>query len=48
MLASTNCSVTVVRLQTLIGALRENEAPNDSSRSWAHCEESFVALSAAD
>lgn len=36
MLASTNCSVTVVRLQTLIGALRENEAPNDALSSTLH------------
>lgn len=30
MLASTNGSMTVVRLQTLIGALRENEAPSEA------------------
>lgn len=30
MLASTNGSMTVVRLLTLIGALRENEAPSEA------------------
>lgn len=30
MLARTNCTVTVARLQTLIGALCENEPPNEA------------------
>lgn len=30
MIASRNCTVTVAKLQTLIGALCENEPPNEA------------------